>query len=92
MIPLIEVKRTEVGELCRRYGVRRLEVFGSAARGSFDPETSDLDFLVELAASPREARRCIFRASGGSSRIVPATRGSGHDGRHPQPVPPAIRG
>jgi uncharacterized protein len=35
--------------LCRRYGVARLEVFGSAARGAdFDPERSDFDFLVEF--------------------------------------------
>ena len=42
-------KREELAELCRRYGVARLEVFGSAARGTdFDPETSDADFLVEF--------------------------------------------
>ena len=41
-------KREELAELCRRYGVVRLEVFGSAARGvDFDPEASDADFLVE---------------------------------------------
>ncbi|MEX0645834.1 MAG: nucleotidyltransferase domain-containing protein, partial [Parvularculaceae bacterium] len=34
---------------CRRCGVKRLEVFGSAARGDdFDPERSDADFLVEF--------------------------------------------
>jgi uncharacterized protein len=38
--------------LCGRYGVRRLELFGSAATGSFDPERSDLDFLVEFDADP----------------------------------------
>ena len=33
--------------LCRRFGVRRLDLFGSAATGgSFDPGRSDLDFLV----------------------------------------------
>ena len=42
-------KRKELAELCRRYGVARLEVFGSAARGAdFDPQTSDADFLVEF--------------------------------------------
>ncbi len=42
-------KREELAELCRRYGVVRLEVFGSAARGAdFDPQTSDADFLVEF--------------------------------------------
>ena len=42
-------KREELAELCRHYGVARLEVFGSAARGAdFDPQTSDADFLVEF--------------------------------------------
>jgi hypothetical protein len=36
-------------ELCRRFGVVRLEVFGSAARAwDFDPTRSDADFLVEF--------------------------------------------
>ncbi|HOW19576.1 MAG TPA: nucleotidyltransferase domain-containing protein [Phycisphaerae bacterium] len=33
--------------MCRRFKVRRLEVFGSAATDRFDPQRSDLDFLVE---------------------------------------------
>ena len=42
-------KKDELVELCRRYDVVRLEVFGSAARGAdFDPATSDADFLVEF--------------------------------------------
>lgn len=42
-------KQEELAELCRRYAVIRLEVFGSAARGTdFDPLTSDADFLVEF--------------------------------------------
>ena len=45
----ISDKKDEVAELCRRYGVARLEVFGSAARGTdFDPRSSDADFLVEF--------------------------------------------
>ena len=28
--------------------MRRLDIFGSAARGDFDPEHSDLDFLVDF--------------------------------------------
>jgi len=44
---LIDQHRAEIAVTCRRYGVRRLEVFGSAARGEdFDPEQSDADFLV----------------------------------------------
>lgn len=59
MHELIDRSRTEIAEFCRRYGVRRLEVFGSAARGAdFDPAVSDADFLVEFepdgARSPLE--------------------------------------
>jgi len=47
MLPLIEAHRAEIAELCRRFHVRRLEVFGSAARGTdFDPDRSDVDLLV----------------------------------------------
>ncbi|MDD2764768.1 MAG: nucleotidyltransferase domain-containing protein [Opitutaceae bacterium] len=38
-----------MAELCRRFGVERLYVFGSAASGGFDPQASDLDFLVRMA-------------------------------------------
>ena len=49
----IASKRNEIADLCRSYGVVRLEIFGSAARGTdFDPATSDVDFLVEFD-SPR---------------------------------------
>ncbi len=43
----IAQKRAAIAALCRRYGVARLEVFGSAARVSdFDLSRSDADFLV----------------------------------------------
>ena len=48
MEKVIEEHLVEVAELCRRAGARRLEVFGSAARGEFDPSASDLDFFVEF--------------------------------------------
>lgn len=47
MHPVIEDELEELHRLCERYKVKRLEVFGSAVSGKFDPETSDLDFLVE---------------------------------------------
>jgi len=47
MLPLIESRRGDIAELCRRFHVSRLEVFGLAARGSdFDPTRSDVDLLV----------------------------------------------
>jgi uncharacterized protein len=48
MVPAIESRRAQLSELCSRMRVRRLEVFGSAARGDFDPASSDIDFLVEF--------------------------------------------
>ena len=45
----LESKNEALAALCRAYGVSRLELFGSAARGhDFDPQTSDMDFLVEF--------------------------------------------
>jgi hypothetical protein len=48
MQPVIETKRDELAALCRRFQVRRLEAFGSAVRGDFDPARSDVDLLVEF--------------------------------------------
>jgi uncharacterized protein len=48
MIDLIEHHRPELATLCRRFHVKRLELFGSAAEGTFDAASSDLDFLVEF--------------------------------------------
>ena len=45
---LIEARRAELTDLCSRYGVERLYVFGSAASGRFVEESSDLDFLVKM--------------------------------------------
>ena len=50
MVPLIEEKKDELFALCRKFNVRTLELFGSAARGTFDLESSDLDFLVDIAS------------------------------------------
>lgn len=48
MIRIIEDNREALERLCKNYHVRRLDLFGSAANGEFDPERSDLDFLVEF--------------------------------------------
>jgi predicted nucleotidyltransferase len=47
MIDLIEKHRGEIEALCQEFGILRLELFGSAATGEFDPESSDIDFLVD---------------------------------------------
>lgn len=48
MIADLARHRDELVRLCRHFGVRRLDVFGSAVHGQFDPARSDLDFLVEF--------------------------------------------
>ena len=48
MIRLIDDNREALERLCRKFHVRRFDVFGSAVAGDFDPENSDLDFLVEF--------------------------------------------
>lgn len=49
MIGLIEDNYESLKRLCKRHHVQRLEIFGSALSGEqFDPEKSDLDFLVEF--------------------------------------------
>jgi uncharacterized protein len=52
MHPIIEEHREALRNLCERFGVRRLEVFGSAVDSRFDPDSSDLDFLVDFAPVP----------------------------------------
>jgi len=49
MIQEVEQQRSALAELCRRYRVRQLRLFGSAATGAFAPATSDLDFVAEFA-------------------------------------------
>jgi len=48
----IRDKRAELEMICEQRSVARLELFGSAARGEADPESSDLDFLVEFKELP----------------------------------------
>jgi len=45
--PLIEQRREEIVTLCQEFGVSRLDIFGSAMTSAFDPEHSDIDFIVE---------------------------------------------
>ncbi len=46
---IIEEQRNTLNALCDQFAVRRFEIFGSAATDRFDPDPSDLDFLVEFA-------------------------------------------
>jgi len=48
MDSLVERHLEAIRALCREFGVARLEIFGSAATEAFDPERSDVDFIVEF--------------------------------------------
>ena len=47
-VELLRSKRNGIEELCRKYAVKRLRLFGSALREDWDPESSDFDFLAEF--------------------------------------------
>jgi len=54
-------KRDELIELCKKYHVQRLEIFGSAASGRFQPSQSDFDFLVSFQRIPQARTfNCFF--------------------------------
>ena len=47
-MPLVTLPSPEsLGAFCRKNGIERLSLFGSAARDDFEPERSDVDLLVE---------------------------------------------
>lgn len=46
-LTLVETHRDEVISLCKKFGVLQLRLFGSAITDAWDPERSDIDFLVE---------------------------------------------
>ncbi len=48
MHALLRRQTEQIAALCRRHGVRRLEVFGSALREDFDDAESDVDLMVEF--------------------------------------------
>jgi len=61
MIENLKKHRDEVADLCRQYRVARLELFGSATGEAFDPDSSDLDFLVSFQPlSPSEHADAFF--------------------------------
>ena len=63
MHPAIAQHRSGIAAICQRYGIQRLEVFGSAARASdFDPAHSAADFLVEFAPGVEPGLHSIFGA------------------------------
>jgi predicted nucleotidyltransferase len=69
----IDDKLQDIAAICKRYGIQRLFVFGSALREDFNPGESDIDLLAEFGPlditrrfhvflDAREAFKTIFKA------------------------------
>ena len=56
MIGILESKRQAIEDVCSRFDVARLEVFGSALREDFTAGGRDLDLLVEFKPMESYAR------------------------------------
>ena len=56
MTQIIEQNRDKLINLCKKYKVAELDVFGSAAMDDFDEDVSDIDFLVEFDETVKENR------------------------------------
>lgn len=71
MIAELAAKKTEIQSICSRYPVQRLSVFGSAATGFFNPESSDIDFLLQLEpVAPIQYKRAYFGLLGDLERLL----------------------
>lgn len=57
MITLIDGHRDAIAKLCREHGIRRLAVFGSAAKSAWRASESDIDVLIDLDYGPGVGRR-----------------------------------
>jgi len=51
MTSAIEEKQHAIADICRKYGVKRLDLFGSAARSDSHSEPNDVDFFYEFEAT-----------------------------------------
>ena len=71
MHPAIAQHRSGISAICQRYRIRRLEVFGSAARGDdFNPASSDADFLVEFAPDTQPGLETFFGAKADLEKLL----------------------
>lgn len=71
MHPSIAQHRSGIAAICQRYRIRRLEVFGSAARADdFNPESSDADFLVEFAQGVQPDLQTFFGAKAALEKLL----------------------
>jgi len=55
----IEDHKQVIEKICRELRVKRLDLVGSASRGEFQPERSDVDVVVEFDGLDRLFDRCF---------------------------------
>ena len=60
VVQVLHDKREAIAEVCARYGVARLDVFGSALRDDFKPGESDVDLLVEFGPMDGYAKAVAY--------------------------------
>lgn len=68
-LPSISELRTLLGPFCQKHRIRRLEVFGSLARGKPRPD-SDLDVLVTLDESKPVSTGELLEMAGEAEELV----------------------
>ena len=71
LLPLLRQHDAALRELCRQFDVERLELFGSGTSSSFNPESSDLDFIVQMR-HPEQAgyARCFCGFADGLEALL----------------------
>jgi predicted nucleotidyltransferase len=67
--PLLEELRTLLRSFCEKHRIRRLEIFGSAARGQAAPG-SDVDMLVTLDDSIPVSTGELLEMAGEAEEVV----------------------
>jgi len=61
--------RRRLGPFCQKHHIRRLEIFGSAARGQAGPR-SDVDLLVTLDESVPVSATALLEMAGEAEELV----------------------
>ncbi|MDQ4099088.1 MAG: hypothetical protein M3121_01145 [Chloroflexota bacterium] len=60
MIDIIKEKQQGLQALCRQLGIVKLDIFDSAVTDAFDPQTSDLDFIIDVGEYERGVHKRSF--------------------------------
>lgn len=60
MVSVVSDKLDAITALCRKYGVVRLYLFGSAVGSDFEPGRSDVDLLVDFGSMDGYAKAHVY--------------------------------